>query len=103
MKNSIKPPPSGRDIEKMALDVILSQKAFKRACDATEAARKAMAQAHQELETAREALHGWLDELPMVFEGFVFTKGDEELRIARIHTPQSLAKEIESKWCPEGE
>ena len=62
-----------------------------------------MAQAHQELETAREALHGWLDELPMVFEGFVFTKGDEELRIARIHTPQSLAKEIESKWCPEGE
>ena len=37
------PPPSAADIERMARHVIATQAAFKRACEATEAANKAMA------------------------------------------------------------
>lgn len=97
----IVPPPSAADIERMARQVIATQAAFKRACEATEAATKAMALAQQELENSRKALHGWLDELPLVVDGFVFQQGNKEMRVTKAHTPQTLANEIESKWYPE--
>lgn len=52
--NYITPPPSADIIESMARHVIATQAAFKRACEATDAARKATAQAQMELEKARK-------------------------------------------------